>query len=84
MAMGAGSWLLLQEYILKEIPVSSSAGTKSPTQKEDGNFRLSTRSLEHHPVTAPPASKKKVCILLTVVKTLIPSVNESPFKIWDS
>ena len=26
---------------------------------EDGNFRLSTGSLEHHPVTAPPINQKK-------------------------
>ena len=82
-AMGAGPWFLLKEYIFKEIPLSSSTGTKSPTQKEDGNFRLSTGSLEHHPVPAPPASKKKVCIHWKAVKTLTPSVNESPFKTWD-
>ena len=57
--MRAGPWFLLKEYIFKEIPLSSSTGTKSPTQKEDGNFRLSTGSLEHHPVTAPPINQKK-------------------------
>ena len=29
------------------------------TQVEDGNFRLSTRSLEHSPVTSPASSQKK-------------------------
>ena len=81
-AMGAGSWFLLKEYIFKKkkIPLSSSAGTKSPTQKEDGNFRLSSGSLEHDPVTSPPASKKKACKHQKVTKTLTPSTNESPFK----
>ena len=78
--MRAGPWFLLKEYIFKEIPLSSSTGTKSPTQKEDGNFKLSTGSLEHHPVPAPPASKKKVCIHWKAAKTLTPSVNESPLK----
>ena len=27
---------------------------------EDGNFRLSTRFLEHHPITSPPATQKEV------------------------
>ena len=30
---------------------------KAPTQVEDGNFRLSTRFLENHPVTLPPANQ---------------------------
>ena len=29
-------------------------------QVEDGKFRLSTRFLEHHPVTSPPTNQKKV------------------------
>lgn len=29
-------------------------------QKEDGDFRLSTRFLEHHLATSPPTNKKKV------------------------
>ena len=42
------------------ISLSSSAGTKGPTQVEDGKFRLSTRFLEHRPVTSPPTNQKKV------------------------
>ena len=42
------------------ISLSSSVGTKVPTQVEDGNFRLSTRFLEHRPVTSPPTNQKKV------------------------
>ena len=33
--------------------------TKAPTQVGDGNFRLSTRFLEHHSATWPPNSHKK-------------------------
>ena len=40
--------------------LSSSVGTKAPTLVKDGNFRLSTRFLEHHPVTSPPTNQKKV------------------------
>jgi len=35
-------------------------GTRIPTQVEDGNFRLSPRSLEHCPLTSPPTNQKKV------------------------
>ena len=42
-----------------KIPLSSSAGTKAPIQVEDGNFMLSTRFLEHRPVTSPPTNQKK-------------------------
>ena len=42
------------------IPLSSSSGIKAPTQVEDGNFRLSTRLLEHHSVTSPSTNQKKV------------------------
>ena len=31
----------------------SSAGTNAPTQREDGNFRLSTSILKHQPVISP-------------------------------
>ena len=42
------------------VSLRSSAGTKAPTQLEDGNFRLkSTRFLEHYPVTLPPTNVKK-------------------------
>ena len=40
--------------------LSPSAGTKAPTQGEDGNSRLSTGFLEHRPVTSPPTNQKKV------------------------
>ena len=42
------------------ISLSSSTGTTVPTQVEDGNFRLSIRFLEHHPITSPPATQKEV------------------------
>ena len=35
-------------------------GTKVPNLGEDGIFRLSTRLLEHPPVTSPPTNLKKV------------------------
>lgn len=35
-------------------------GTKVPNLGEDGIFRLSTRVLEHPPVTSPPTNLKKV------------------------
>ena len=31
-----------------------------PTQVKDGNFRLSTRFLEHCLIVSPPVNKKKV------------------------
>ena len=40
-------WVLLQEL-------------KAPIQVKDGSFRLSTRCLEHCPVTSPPTNQKKV------------------------
>ena len=40
--------------------MSSSAGTKTSIQVEDGNFRLNTRFLEHHPVTSSLTNQKKV------------------------
>ena len=33
---------------------------QGPTQVEDGNFRLGTRFLEHHPVISPPNNLKKI------------------------
>ena len=33
--------------------------TGAPTQVEDGNFRLSTRFLEHHSVASPPTTSQK-------------------------
>lgn len=39
------------------VPLSSSAGTKTPTQKEDYSFSLSLRFPEPCPVTSPPAVK---------------------------
>ena len=46
-------------YICNNI-LCSSAGTKAPLQKEDGNFKLSTRFQGHCPVTSPPITQKKV------------------------
>ena len=39
--------------------LSSSTGTKAPTQEEDGNFRLSTRFLKLHLFTSPLTKQKK-------------------------
>ena len=39
--------------------MSSSTGTKAPTQVEDGNFRLSIRFLENNPATSSPTNQKK-------------------------
>ena len=38
--------------------LTTSVGTKAPTQVEDGNFRLNTRFLEYWPVTSPPTNQK--------------------------
>ena len=46
--------------IHNNVSLSSSAGTKTPTQV-DSDFRLSIRVLEHHPVTLPATNQKKVC-----------------------
>lgn len=40
--------------------MSSSVGTKAPSQGEDGNFRLSIRFLEHYSATLSPIHQKKV------------------------
>lgn len=53
---------------------------KVPTEVEDGNFRLSTRVQEHHPVTSPPTNQKKVCTQQKIMKTLMPFSNNSPLK----
>ena len=55
-----GRVLVPPQGIYITVSLSSSAGTKAPTQVEDGNFWLSTRFLEHRPVTLPPANQKKV------------------------
>ena len=41
-----------------------------PTQVEDGNFRLSTRFLEHCPGTSSWTNQKKVYIWWKIMKTL--------------
>ena len=68
--------------------LSSSVGTKVPTQEEDGNFRLCSstwipdwlepkgwwvRFLKHCPVTSPPTNQK-------TVPHLHPSLQISPIK----
>ena len=55
-------------------------GTKAPTQMEGGNSRLSTRFLEHHPVTSPQTNQKKVCTPCKIKKMLISSLNDPLFK----
>ena len=49
--------------------------TGGPTQVEDGNFRLSSKFLEHHPVASPPTNLKKV----THPAVLTPNV---AFRFW--
>ena len=55
-----GKILVPPRGIYITIPLSSSTGNKIPTHMEDGNFRLSTRYLEYHPVTLPPTNQNKV------------------------
>lgn len=55
------------------ISLGSSVGTKAPTQVEDGECMLSTRFLEHHPLTLPPTNQKKVYRQWKIRETLIPS-----------
>lgn len=45
-------------YLTKSL--SSAVGTRVPTQVENGNFRLSTRFLEHCPVTSSLTNQKKL------------------------
>ena len=40
--------------------ISEFCRTWAPTQVEDGNFRLSTRFLEHRPIISPPTDQNKV------------------------
>ena len=54
-----GKVLIYLQGIYITISLISSAGTTAPTQVEDGNFTLSTRFLEHCPVTSPPTNQKK-------------------------
>ena len=42
------------------ISLSFFVGNEAATQVEDGNFRLSPRSLGHRPVTLPPTNQKTV------------------------
>ena len=63
-----GRVLVPPQGIYITIPLSSSAGTKVPTQEEDGSFRLSTRFLEHHPVASPPTNQKTVCTQWKIMK----------------
>lgn len=82
-AMGAESWLLLKEYILKKKKKYLWALLQelSPPPRR----RLATSGWAHDPWnTSPPASKKKACKHQKVTKTLTPSTNESPFKNCDS
>lgn len=52
------------------ISLSSSAGIRASTQVEDGNFRLSTRFLEHCPGTSSWTNQKKVYIWWKIMETL--------------
>ena len=55
-----GRVLAPPQGIHRTISLSSSAGTKAPTQVGGGNFSLSSRFLEHRPVTSPPTNPKEV------------------------
>ena len=59
----------LYQYIT--IPLSSSAGTKAPSQAEDGSFQLSTRFLEPRPGTSPPVVKFARLTALSTAPTLL-------------
>ena len=50
--VGYSSWGCKESDTTERLSLSA-----RPTQVEDGNFRLSTRSLEHHPVTSPPMNQ---------------------------
>ena len=62
----------------KIISLSYSVGTRIPTQVEDGNFRLSPRSLEHRPLTSPPTNQKKVTHPAAHSKFCLKKKNLSP------
>ena len=46
----------------------SSAGTNTPTQREDGNFRLSTSFLKHQPVISPQTKQEWASLVAEMVK----------------
>jgi len=56
-----GRVLALLQGIYITISLSSSAGTKAPTQGNDGNFRLSAIFLALHCVTSPRTNQKEDC-----------------------
>ena len=62
----------LQVIHVYKQPLSSSVGTKAPTQAEDGNFILNTRFLEHHHANSLLTNRKKVHIQGKIIKTLTP------------
>ena len=62
---GPGSY---SRDIHKNVSLSSSAGTKAPTQVEDGYPRLSTTVLEHCPVTSLSTSQKKFTVCSPYLK----------------
>ena len=60
------------------ITLSSSAELRSPP-RWSGNFRLSARFLEHHPVTLPPTNFRRKPHNLQLSPQILP-VNTSPHK----
>lgn len=40
--------------------IAINLGTGATTQEENGDFRMSSRFLGHHPITLPPNNQKKV------------------------
>ena len=59
------------------ISLSSSLGTEATTQVEDGNFRLSTRFLEHVPETSVGRKHIPCSPLRKPIKTFPPNPSES-------
>ena len=59
------------------ISLSSFVGTEAATQVEDGNFRLSTRFLEHHPDTLLGRKHIHCSPLQKPIKTFPPKPSES-------
>ena len=51
--------------------------TEEPLPGSGCNFRLSTKFLDHHPISPPPTNHKKVCTLWKIMKILNPSPNSS-------
>ena len=68
----AKSWTRMSELNWTELK-----WTEEPLPGAGCNFRLSTKFLDHHPVSPPPRNHKKVCTLWKIMKMLNSSPNSS-------